>query len=185
MRIFLLGFMGVGKSTLGNMIASGLGYEFFDFDTIIEEEMGMSISTIFAEYGELFFRKVEHDTLGEVIQTRDDFVMGTGGGLPCFNDNMARMNRFGYTVYLRASAEEIAERLSTSSGTRPLIRGKSRHELDIFVKELLSKREEFYQQANLIVDLDLSRSKQANAAKLQAMLSVDKLRKGPSDGSSD
>ncbi|NND33391.1 MAG: shikimate kinase, partial [Saprospiraceae bacterium] len=129
MRIFLLGFMGVGKSTLGSIVADQLGLPFYDFDAIIEEEMNMSISSIFAQYGELFFRKIEHDTLRDVLQARNNFVMGTGGGLPCFNNNMAKMNEYGYTIYLRADTDDIVERLHHSSGSRPLLMGKNRDEL--------------------------------------------------------
>jgi shikimate kinase len=166
MRIFLIGFMGIGKSTLGKMVAQALNYEFWDFDTIIEEDMGMSISSIFAQYGEVFFRKVEHDTLGEVIQTRTDFVMGTGGGLPCFNDNMTKINEHGCSVYLRATANEIAARLADSSGDRPLIQNKSREELKQYVTDLLEIRNDFYLRSHLIIDLDLGLTKRENAARI-------------------
>ena len=166
MRIFFIGFMGIGKSTLGKLVAQALNYEFLDFDTIIEEDMGMSISSIFAQYGEPFFRKLEHDTLGEVIQTRNDFVMGTGGGLPCFNNNMTKINEHGCSVYLRANANEIANRLADSSGSRPLIQDKSREELKKYVIDLLEIRNDFYLRSHLIVDLDLSLSKQENVDRI-------------------
>lgn len=170
MRIFLLGYMGVGKSTLGKMAADLLSVEFIDFDSLLEEHHQMTISEIFAQCGETFFRKLEHELLREVIQTRDQFIMGTGGGLPCFHNNLQFMNQHGYTVYLRASSDSIVERLSMSAGSRPLIMNKSTTELYDFVTAMLVEREPIYQQSHSTVELDLSLGKQQNVEKLLFIL---------------
>lgn len=166
MRVFLIGFMGVGKSTLGRLAAETLSVDFMDFDVLIEEHQEMSISEIFSAYGETYFRKLEHDLLREVIQTRDDFIMGTGGGLPCFHNNLEVMNEHGQTIYLKASAEAIAERLWNSSGSRPLIANKSKEELATFVEETLGNRNKYYLRATHVLDVDLALSKSVNAHQL-------------------
>lgn len=166
MRIFLLGYMGVGKSTLGRMVAERLLMEFLDFDALLEEYQQMTITEIFTNLGEPFFRKLEHDLLREVIQTRDQFIMGTGGGLPCFHNNLELMNTYGHTIYLRSSAAAIAERLIQSTGSRPLIANKSKEELLDFVTQMLKTREVYYNQAKTTVDLDLTLSKEENADRL-------------------
>lgn len=162
MRIFLLGFMGVGKSTLGRLLAEQLALRFLDFDVLLEEHQQMSISDIFARYGEVYFRKLEHDLLREVVQTNDQFVMGTGGGLPCYNHNMQFMNEQGQTIYLKSDPVAIAGRLGKSTGLRPLIVGKSALELYEYVEETLAKRDQFYAQANLVIDIDLQATKESN-----------------------
>lgn len=170
MRIFLLGYMGVGKSTLGQMAADLLSVEFVDFDSLVEAHCQMTISEIFSQFGETFFRKLEHELLREVIQTRDQFIMGTGGGLPCFNNNLQIMNENGYTIYLRASSDSIVERLSLSAGSRPLILNKSPAELYDFVTAMLLEREPIYQQSKATVELDLSLPKQQNVERLLSIL---------------
>ena len=162
MRIFLLGFMGVGKSTLGRLLAEQLALRFLDFDVLLEEHQQMSISDIFARYGEVYFRKLEHDLLREVVQTNDQFVMGTGGGLPCFHNNMQFMNDHGQTIYLKSDPGAIAGRLGKSTGLRPLIVGKSDVELYQYVEETLAKRNKFYTQANLVIEVDLQATKETN-----------------------
>ncbi|MCL4109198.1 UNVERIFIED_CONTAM: hypothetical protein GTU68_028379 [Idotea baltica] len=158
--------MGVGKSTLGKLVARDLDLPFLDFDHIIEDAMEMSISNIFARYGEAFFRKLEHDHLRDLIAISNSFVVGTGGGLPCNSENMATMNQAGLTVYLSASPEDIASRLSHSTASRPLIAGKNMQELEEYVAVLLSKRRIHYEQSHIRVELDLGRSKQFNAGQI-------------------
>lgn len=170
MRIFLLGYMGVGKSTLGKMAADILSVEFVDFDSLLEAHQQMTISEIFSQFGETFFRKLEHELLREIVQTRDQFIIGTGGGLPCFHNNLQIMNEYGYTVYLRASSDSIVERLSQSAGSRPLILNKSTEDLYDFVTAMLSEREPIYQQAKATVELDLSLPKEQNVEKLLSIL---------------
>ncbi len=173
MRIFLLGFMGVGKSTLGRLLAVRVSLPFVDLDEWIEDKMEMSIAEIFSSYGEPFFRKLEHDNLREITETYDRFVMATGGGLPCYNGNLEMMNKQGLTVYLRASGAELASRLASSLGKRPVLdamdpAGRYRH-----IASLLAQREVIYSRAKVTVDLSLAASKEDNVDQIMAACSEE------------
>ena len=150
-RIFLIGFMGSGKSTLGAQLARHLGYQFVDMDQLIEETAEMSIPEIFNEHGEEVFRKWEHDILQELCH-REKLVISTGGGAPCHSGTMDHMNAHGTTVYLKLSPEALLSRLINSRTERPLIKGKSEPELLDFINSLLETREEYYLRATHIVD---------------------------------
>jgi shikimate kinase len=150
-RIFLIGFMGSGKSTLGAQLARLVGYQFIDMDHMIEETAEMSILEIFNDHGEEVFRKWEYDILHELCR-REKLVISTGGGAPCHSNMMDLMNTHGTTIYLKLSPEALKTRLIQSSAERPLIMGKSEPELLDFIKSLLEKREPFYKQATHIVD---------------------------------
>ena len=150
-RIFLIGFMGSGKSTLGAQLARRVHYKFIDMDHLIEETAEMSIPEIFNEHGEEVFRKWEHDILYELCR-RENLVISTGGGAPCHSQMMDLMNTHGTTIYLKLSPEALKTRLIQSSTERPLIMGKSEPELLDFIKSLLEKRELFYKRAAHIVD---------------------------------
>lgn len=162
MRIFLIGFMGVGKSTLGQRLAERLQMPFLDLDDWIEDKMEMQISEIFARFGETYFRKLEHDELREIIQTHDRFVMATGGGLPCHTENMAFMNEHGLTVYLEASPKDISSRLRHSVGKRPVLDAMDRSQLEHHIASLLGTRSTYYRQAKLTVNLDLHQGIEKN-----------------------
>lgn len=150
-RIFLIGFMGSGKSTLGAQLSRRINYQFLDMDRLIEETAEMSIPEIFDEHGEQVFRKWEHDILLELCQ-QEKIVISTGGGAPCHPGMMDLMNSHGSTIYLKMSPEALLARLVRSRTERPLIKGKSEPELLDFIKSLLEKREEFYLQASHVVD---------------------------------
>jgi shikimate kinase len=150
-RIFLIGFMGSGKTTLGKRLAGKLGYDFVDMDHLIEETAGMTISGIFKEHGEAVFRKWEHDILLELSQ-HEKLVIATGGGAPCHGDMMEIMNAHGTTIYIKLSPEALQERLLHSSTERPLIKEKSPHELLEFISTLLEEREEYYNRATFVID---------------------------------
>lgn len=150
-RIFLIGFMGSGKSTLGAQLARRVDYQFIDMDHLIEETAEMSIPEIFNEHGEEVFRKWEHDILIELCR-RDKLVVSTGGGAPCHSQLMDLMNSHGSTIYLKLSPKALLNRLTQSRTERPLIKGKSERELLDFIKSLLKKRESFYKRASYIVD---------------------------------
>lgn len=111
MLIFLVGYMGCGKSTIGRALARRLGKPLLDMDALIEEHCGKRVGEIFETFGEDGFRRMERDTLAEVISSYDDAVVATGGGTPCFFDNMEAMNRAGRTIYFQMSAEKLAVRL--------------------------------------------------------------------------
>jgi shikimate kinase len=146
MRIFLIGYMGSGKSTLGKRLAKHLNIQFVDMDHYIEERNCKTIPQIFEEEGENEFRKKEQKALKELSEFTD-IVIATGGGAPCFFNNIDVMNQAGVTIYLNINPEILAERLISSKTERPLIKGKSRKELISFIDESLEKRHEFYSKA--------------------------------------
>ena len=150
-RIFLIGFMGSGKSTLGAQLARRVDYQFIDMDHMIEETAEMSIPEIFNEHGEEVFRKWEHDILLELCH-REKLVISTGGGAPCHSQMMDLMNAHGSTIYLKMAPEALLDRLIRSRTERPLIKGKTDTELLDFITTLLEKREKFYKRASHIVD---------------------------------
>ena len=150
MRIFLTGYMGSGKSTIGRKVAALLGMNFIDLDKYIEERNFKSVPNIFAQEGEEAFREKERQALREVAQF-EDIVVGTGGGAPCFFDNMQRMNDAGITIYLAPDNETLAFRLLKSKTERPLIAGKNKEELIQFINTALEKRSPFYEQSKIVI----------------------------------
>ncbi len=148
-RIFIVGYMGSGKTTVGRRLARSLSLQFVDLDLFIEGKYRKTVSQLFEERGEEGFRELERLALREVAEF-EDVVISTGGGTPCFFDNMALMNRAGITVYLKAEPEELASRLAASRTVRPLISSKSKEELTAFITEHLSIRERFYLVASIV-----------------------------------
>ncbi|MBN1822562.1 MAG: shikimate kinase [Prolixibacteraceae bacterium] len=146
MKIYLIGYMGCGKSTLGRKLANKLNIPFVDMDHYIEERNYKTVPQIFAEDGEEAFRLKEQKALHELSEFTN-VVIATGGGAPCFFDNMELMNKSGKTIYLNIDPKILAYRLMHSKTERPLIKGKSKEELISFIDETLKKRNEFYSQA--------------------------------------
>jgi shikimate kinase len=153
MRIFLIGYMGCGKTTLGKQLANKLGYRFADQDEIIEASYGMPITDVFARFGEEHFRNTERVVmLG--FANDENVVISSGGGTPCFFDNMEQMNAIGETVYLKITPGMLASRLKHGKNKRPLIKDKTDEELLAFVREKLTEREPFYSKARYILEGD-------------------------------
>jgi shikimate kinase len=152
-RIFLTGYMGAGKTTLGKVLSRKMKLSYIDTDHYIENRYHKKVSDIFATEGETRFREMEHRMLCEVSEF-EDIVISTGGGLPCFYDNMEIMNRKGMTVYLDVSAEELAARLQASKTMRPVLQHRSGRELMDFIRENLDKRRPFYEQAQICLNAD-------------------------------
>ena len=150
-NIFLIGYMGSGKTTIGRIIAPRLNMSFIDLDVFIEQRYFKSIAQIFEEKGEDEFRKIEHNTLLEV-SCFENTVVSTGGGAPCFFDNIDVMNDRGLTVYLQLSPEKLLHNLKKGKAKRPLIKNKTDEELLRFITENLEKRKVFYEQAKLILN---------------------------------
>lgn len=146
MRIYLIGYMGCGKSTLGRRLSEYLGMQFVDMDHYIEMRNHKTIPQIFAEDGESEFRNKERKALEELSEFTDT-VIATGGGAPCFFDNIDLMNKTGKTIYINIDPIILAERLLKSKTERPLIKGKSKEELITFIGDTLQKRNQFYKQA--------------------------------------
>jgi shikimate kinase len=149
--IFLIGFMGCGKTTLGKKLASRLGYTFIDLDHILEAQEGMTIAEYFSKFGEDAFRKLESDVLKQT-QYPANAVISTGGGLPCFFDNMDWINSHGKSVYIKLSSKTLANRLENEKTHRPLLREKHGEDLIAFIGEKLKEREPFYNKATIVLD---------------------------------
>ncbi|HIX85656.1 MAG TPA: shikimate kinase [Candidatus Parabacteroides intestinigallinarum] len=152
-RIFLVGYMGAGKTTVGRALSKRTGLSFIDLDYYIEGRYRKTVSQIFAEKGEEGFRKIERNLLHEVAAF-EDVLVSTGGGTPCFFDNMDYMNACGATIYLKVSVEELARRLEVCKRTRPVLRGRSGEELRDFIAESLERREPYYGKASVVFDAE-------------------------------
>lgn len=153
-RIILIGYMGAGKTTMGNALAKDLGMKFYDLDWYIESRMHCTIKDLFDHRGEDGFRRIEHNMLHEVAEF-ENVIISCGGGTPCFFDNMQYMNGQGATVYLKATPEVLCRHLKMGKTVRPLLIGKTPEQLHHFVATQLSQREPYYSQARYTVDIDL------------------------------
>ena len=154
MIIFINGFMGAGKSTFGKKLAKKYNYSFVDLDEYIEKITDRSISELFEELGDERFRFTEQSALGYIFENNtDNIVISTGGGTPCFYDNMDFMNSKGITVYLEASAKMLLSRLINSQKERPLIKDKSSSELLEFIEKSLHEREQYYNKSKVKVNI--------------------------------
>lgn len=159
MRVYLIGYMGCGKSRLGRRLSEHMGVQFVDMDDYIEERNCKTVPQIFADHGEDGFRQRERKALEELSEFTD-VIIATGGGAPCFFDNIDLMNKTGKTVFLNIDPAILADRLMSSKTERPLIKGKSRDELVAFIDDTLKKRKQFYSQAQFEItepDFDLDR----------------------------
>lgn len=143
MIIFLIGYMGAGKTSLATKLAARTGFKKIDTDKEIEKQEGLSVSEIFAQKGEDYFREKERDFL-LTLNPDDKLIVSTGGGLPCFHDNMKLINAKGISFYIRLSAEKLFERLEASKENRPLIKNKNADEMLQFIRKHLEQRETFY-----------------------------------------
>jgi len=142
--------MGCGKSTLGRALASELKMTFIDLDSFLEEKYFRTIPQIFAEEGEDGFRRKERKVLEEVA-TFDDVIIATGGGAPCFFDNMDLMNDSGFCIFLDIGTNALVNRLIHAKTERPLIKGKSPEELHGFIEGMMVNRRPFYEKARYIL----------------------------------
>lgn len=142
--------MGAGKSTVGKQLAKKLDVPFHDLDGIIIAREGKSVAEIFIDQGEAGFRGLERKYLQELVNENEDFVLGTGGGTPCFYDNLMFMKASGLTIYLQMDVQSLVHRLSNSKDERPLIDGKSEEALKAFVTSHLESRKEYYEDCELI-----------------------------------
>jgi shikimate kinase len=144
--------MGSGKTTYGKELAEELGYDFFDLDEAIEKKAGKSIVDIFEKEGEGAFRTLESETLHETEKLDDNTVIATGGGTPCFHDNMEWMNKNGKTIYLKLFETELQRRLADQIHERPLLKELTEETLLDFIYKTLRERASFYHQANVVID---------------------------------
>lgn len=152
-RIFLIGYMGAGKTTVGKDLSKRLGLSFIDLDCYIEGRYLKTVGQLFAERGEEAFREIERKMLREVAMF-EDVLVSTGGGAPCFFDNMEFMNACGTTVYLQVSVNELTKRLEVGKHTRPVLKGRSGESLKLFISENLEKRNPYYTKASILFDAE-------------------------------
>ena len=147
-RIFLIGYMGAGKTTLGKALSKTMNLQFIDLDDFIVSRYHKTIKEIFAEEGEEGFRRIERRSLEEVAGY-EDVIISLGGGTPCFFDNMKLVREAGRTVYLKPTEDVLLERLIIGKHKRPLLANKSDDEILAFIREQLSWREPYYMQAEI------------------------------------
>ncbi|MEZ5082052.1 MAG: shikimate kinase [Bacteroidales bacterium] len=150
MRIYLVGYMGSGKTTLGKKLANEFKYKHVDLDKNIENKYHITIPDIFHRFDEKTFRKLEHESLKETL-TSDNIVISTGGGTPCFYDNMEIINKHGVSVYIKMTPDSLLKRLLKAKKKRPLIQKKSPEEIKEFIEQQLDLREPFYNQAHYTI----------------------------------
>jgi shikimate kinase len=150
-KVYIIGFMGSGKTTAGKKLAALLDWSFNDLDKRIEEQTGLTIPEIFSQHGEEYFRSLESNAL-KSLRSLKNIVISTGGGAPCHGDNMDFMLETGLTIYLKLTPDQLKSRLSESKDERPLLKGLNNDNLQGFIEEKLSYREKWYNMAEITVD---------------------------------
>lgn len=151
MRIYLVGYMASGKTWLGQELALATGLEFVDIDDLFENRFRITISDFFGKYGEELFRKLEHEILEGTLEL-GNVVIATGGGTPCFYNNMDLILSSGKSVYLRMDLTELIDRIQTIKKKRPLLMNLESSGLKDFVRDQLQEREQYYLKADWVFD---------------------------------
>ena len=154
-KIILLGYMGSGKSTIAKSLATKVGLPYLDLDEIIEKRENTTLKNLFSNKGELYFRKLEHEVLSELMNNQNSFILSLGGGTPCYANNhevIKGENR--ESVYLSASIDTLYSRLQNENDNRPLIANKSEDEMKEFIAKNLFDRSYYYNQAKYKVTID-------------------------------
>jgi len=168
MKIFLIGFMGSGKSAIGKLLSDKLQFQFYDTDTLVEKHLNQDIPGIFQTKGEKVFRQTEQEILQNILTETSNTVVSTGGGLPCFFENMEWMNAHGITIYLKRTTETLIDFLQHQRQNRPLLSGSA--DLKHTVNLLLEKREIFYTKSKMIVEIDGDESDEMVVKKIQILI---------------
>ena len=154
MRLYLIGYMGTGKSTIGRKVAKRANLPFFDTDKMVEEAEGATVADIITYAGEEYFREAERRALEQTAEV-ENAIISTGGGVPMWGDNQAWISEHGMSVYLKRTPEQILSRLSPHGRQkRPKFRGKSDEELLQFMHEHLAEREPIYEKADMVIDCE-------------------------------
>jgi shikimate kinase len=156
MLIFLIGFMGSGKSYWAEKLSTSLKVPWYDLDRIVEEKEGMEVREIFSNKGEEYFRDLEHLVLAEFVHgytasENIQAILSCGGGTPCFRDNMDLMNGVGKTIWLDPPLGILVSRLDKDSGKRPVLAGKKGKELENFIELKLEERKPWYEKAWVVI----------------------------------
>lgn len=155
MNIILMGYMGSGKSLIGQELSKALNLDFVDFDSFIEEREGVSINIIFETKGEIHFRKLESLYLKELLDTVSNSIVSLGGGTPCYGNNiqLIKSSNNAKSIYLNLSVSELSNRLLKDKAKRPLLKFiDSKMDMDEFVGKHLFERINFYNQADIIIN---------------------------------
>lgn len=153
MRIYLIGYMYSGKTTVGHKLAQRLGYRWADLDQILETTFHTTIPLFFKHYGEEAFRKIEQKMLHSTAE-QDDIVISTGGGTPCHFDNMQWINQHGTSVFFDVTVPTLLRRAAASRKPRPILAPLSESERETYVRQQLDERRPFYQRADIIFPAD-------------------------------
>ncbi|MGZ5253889.1 MAG: shikimate kinase [Flavitalea sp.] len=156
MKIFLIGFMGCGKSHWGKLLADHLKIPFIDLDEQITNDQQKSIPQIFADSGEEAFRMIEKETLEKMIDEHETMVLSVGGGTPCFFNNIVAMKKKGTVVWLNTQVDILVDRLVKAKNERPLIREINDDNLRSYIIKKLNERKMYYEQADLVIDNESS-----------------------------
>jgi len=151
MKIFLIGFMGSGKTHWGRQLSAKLELPFYDLDTVIVEKEHRTVADIFEESGEEYFRYQEKEMLESISAEKESFILSCGGGTPCFFNNIEFMKKNGKVIWLNTSVDILKQRLLKERQTRPLIREVNDEELRRYIVKKLSERRMYYQQADVTV----------------------------------
>lgn len=156
-QIILLGYMGSGKTAVGELLKNQLQIDFLDLDQYLEHKLNSPIATIFEQKGELFFRTQERKALEELLQRETPFILSLGGGTPCYYDTMEYLKKFSHlkTFYLQTGIGTLSERLEKAKSTRPLIAHlKDLDQIQEFVGKHLFERNPYYLQADHKITTD-------------------------------
>ena len=154
MIITLIGYMGSGKSFIGEKLSAHLNLPFTDLDSLIEEKENKKISEIFKEKGELYFRKLEYDTLKKTLDQSQNIILSLGGGTPCFYNSMELINQKSYSFYLQNKIQTLVDRLKTEKQKRPIITHLNDDQLPEFIAKHLFERRLFYEKALFTIKTD-------------------------------
>ena len=154
-KIVLLGYMGSGKSTIAAKLSGKINIPFVDLDQYIEEKTSLSISAIFEKRGEIYFRKIEHESFTELLSSNESLIISLGGGTPCYANNHELFKQVGIvSIYLKASIDTLFNRLSFNKRKRPLIADKTDDEMKEFIAMHVFERSFYYNQAEYTVIVD-------------------------------
>ncbi|BAV94069.1 shikimate kinase [Ichthyobacterium seriolicida] len=153
-KIILIGYMGCGKTTIGSALSKVMNLDFIDLDRYIELKQHMEITDIFDEKGQQYFRELETECLKEILDKNCGFILSTGGGSPCYAQNMNLMNKNGVTIYLKMEAKSLYYRLKSQKSKRPVIANLADDVLEKYIEAHLKEREIFYKKSQIIIDIE-------------------------------
>lgn len=154
-KIVLVGYMGSGKTEIGKLLAKKIFFPFYDLDFLIENELEKTVSEIFLEKGEIYFRKIEHELFVRQIQKNESFVLSLGGGTPCYaNNHLVLQQEEVISIYLKASVSTLVDRLSINKRKRPLVKDLAENEMQEFIAKHLFDRSFYYNQCKHVISVD-------------------------------